>query len=96
MDKAGDFWLGPEKGMEFGAALGWVKRDEAPQVSPCLPADAKVGGAKRSQAWLGAFHWEKNHHQELSVTLVPKLPLKGILLDFQSSLGAANISPRAS
>lgn len=55
MDKAGDFWLGPEKGMEFGAALGWVKRDEAPQVSPCLPADAEVGGAKEEPGMPGGL-----------------------------------------
>lgn len=53
MDKVGHLGLGPERGVEFGTALGGVKKDEVITGIPCLLADAKVGGA--NQAWLGIF-----------------------------------------
>lgn len=53
VDKVGHLGLGPERGVEFGTALGGVKKDEVITGIPCLLADAKIGGA--NQAWLGIF-----------------------------------------
>lgn len=46
MDKVGHLSPGPERAVEFGAALGWVNGGEAITIPPCLPADATVRGAQ--------------------------------------------------
>lgn len=53
VDKVGHLGLGPERGVEFGTALGGVKKDEVITGIPCLLTDATVSRA--NQAWLGIF-----------------------------------------
>lgn len=50
MDKVGHLDLGPERGLEFGVDLGWVKRGEVmtgiPLASLLLPRSREPNGSQ--------------------------------------------------
>lgn len=41
MDKVGHLDLAPERGVEFGVDLGWVRRGEAITGTPCLLGEGR-------------------------------------------------------